>query len=408
MFFSEDKEVLNFSQSLNRKVVFFKQKAAETNIRIKTCIPEKLYLQMDAYALDCILNNLFDNAIKYNMPGGEVIIKLFKNKKTIFLTIKNTGFAIPNEQWENIFKPYYQLSHKKKNYQGIGMGLSIVKKIVLEASGKIYVESSSLKGTLFIIELPDYVPGIYDGFNKFSDDLLSYSYSSQTIKLPDEEYDEFKSTIFVIDDNKDMVKFLYTLMSDEYNFFYALNGNSALKKLKIIPFPDIIICDIMMDEMDGYDFHNIIKNHKHFNSIPFIFLSAKSKVKEKLKALSNGAIDFIEKPFSADELMAKIESMLTLVQLKEEKIGDIIKQRIVHSITKQTNMPFSHIRSKFHLNPKEIKLIQLIKENYQHKEIAHKLNLSEQTIKNIAHTVYKKCGVNSKEKLLELIEHSIR
>ena len=94
------------------------------------------------------------------------------------------------------------------------------------------------------------------------------------------------------------------------NFYYAKNGKQALDKLESIPFPDLIICDVMMDVMDGYTFQQHISEMEKFNSIPFIFLTAKSMENDRLKGLSQGAIDYISKPFSIKELTYKINSLL--------------------------------------------------------------------------------------------------
>ena len=108
-----------------------------------------------------------------------------------------------------------------------------------------------------------------------------------------------------------MLNYLFKKLSEKYNTYAALNGNDALKKLKELKIlPDLIITDIMMDKVDGYDFAKIISKSASYSHIPFIFLSAKATVTDKLQGLKLGAIDYVPKPFSIAELLQKIDSIL--------------------------------------------------------------------------------------------------
>lgn len=108
-----------------------------------------------------------------------------------------------------------------------------------------------------------------------------------------------------------MLHFLAKKLSDKYNIFCSLNGVEALKKLKDLPvILDLILSDIMMDKMDGFAFAKAIADQNEYNHVPIIFLTAKSTPTDKLKGLRLGAIDFIPKPFSFEELSQKIETFL--------------------------------------------------------------------------------------------------
>jgi DNA-binding response OmpR family regulator len=125
-------------------------------------------------------------------------------------------------------------------------------------------------------------------------------------------------TIMIIEDNLDMLSYLLTKVSARnYNVLVAVNGSEAIKKLKTNSLmPDLFICDVMMDTMDGYQFREINSKDAKYNHIPFIFLTAKSEKVDKVKGLKLGAIDFIMKPFSINELMQKVESILNLAGKK--------------------------------------------------------------------------------------------
>ena len=123
-----------------------------------TEIEKDLYIKMDPSAADRITNNLLDNAVKYTEPEGRISVSLSAEDLSLVLKVKDTGIGISPEQQANIFKPYFQISHKKRNVQGIGMGLNIVRKIIDETGGEISVSSQEGEGTEFTVRFKQHVP----------------------------------------------------------------------------------------------------------------------------------------------------------------------------------------------------------------------------------------------------------
>lgn len=118
-----------------------------------------------------------------------------------------------------------------------------------------------------------------------------------------------------------MLSSLQNDLSGEYNIFYSINGKEALEILKNIPKPDIILSDIMMDVMDGFEFHTELLKDSNFNSVPFIFLTAKGSEDDKISSLKKGAVDYITKPFNIDEVKSKLHSLLKIKEaLNRERI----------------------------------------------------------------------------------------
>jgi DNA-binding NarL/FixJ family response regulator len=199
-----------------------------------------------------------------------------------------------------------------------------------------------------------------------------------------------------------MLVFLQSHFKVKYNVYYAFNGEEALRKIKWIPLPDLIISDIMMDEMDGNEFYEELKKDNTLNNIPFIFLTAKSTSDDKIKGLLKGAVDYIYKPFLIDELAAKVDS-ITKNRENQRKINiDEFEKKLHDLLNKKNRINYEHLFKKYKINPKEKIVIMLLKDGLEYKEIGVELNLSLSGVKKRIYNIYKKCGVQNKLELFNL------
>ncbi len=313
VFYNHD-QVINISEVLSNKVKVFQSYAKNKGIIINSDVKNKLFLKADPFAVDRIINNLLDNAIKFTFKGS-IDVFLGDHENSIVFKVKDTGPGITEEQQKNIFSPYYQISHRKQNVQGIGMGLYITSEIVKSLKGTIEIKSEKGRGTEFSISLPAYIP---KGTDSISADfgITSPEYFQFELKARKENYISQRENILVVEDNKNLLAFLQYKLSQKYNVFTAENGLKAKEKILSIPLPDLIVSDIMMDEMDGYEFYENTMRKEIYKNIPFIFLTAKTGKNERIKGLELGAVDFIYKPFSAEELMNRIEALLRMQKMK--------------------------------------------------------------------------------------------
>ena len=415
--------IINLSNIINTKISLFREIADKKKIKIFDNIHKNIYTNIDAYAIDRILNNLLDNAIKYNKENGEITVILKTKKNIIKFIISDTGIGIDKEQQKNIFDPYYQLSHHKRNIQGIGIGLSIVKKIIDEVNGEIEINSTPNIGTEFKLKFKRY-------YLKRNNIIINEDYNStkpikslSNIYLKDSDYNKERYNIYIIEDNVNLLMFLKEAIIEKYNFYYALNGKDALEKIKNIPKPHVIISDIMMDEMDGYTFFENIHDNEDFKSIPFIFLTAKNMEEDRIKGLSKGAIDFISKPFYIEELIIKIESIIKYYEKNREQIQKNISNELYNYIkekfsttkklhyTKNNNSEYNIIGklySKYKITKKENEIINLLKQGFEYKEIGSKLGISINTVRTYIKRIYKKCNVKNINELSNLINKSFK
>jgi len=407
IFYNHD-QIVNFSDILNAKILLFKKAAGKKLIKFLSDIEENVYLKIDPYALDRIINNLLDNAVKYSYEDCKIDVALKTLDNEIVFIVSDTGIGISDEQMKHIFKPYHQISYKKQNIQGIGLGLSIVEKIVNEINGNIKIESKENKGTKFTVffkkcnVINDYK--VRDDFN-----LLKPNDYIPMNKLKKEIYIKERKTIFIIEDNHDMLSFLQSNLYDDYNIYIAHNGLEALNKIDNIPKPDLIISDIMMDEMDGYEFYDGLSNKSKYDDIPFIFLTAKMSRLEKLNGLKKGAVDYVFKPFLFDELKSKINSLLKLIERQNKKRITNINNKISKLLQEENflnneGLNFNIIYNDYKINKTEKEIVALLIKGLEYKEICSRLNLSLGAVRKKIHIIYKKFKVQNKIELVNIFK----
>ena len=410
-------QIIDLSCYLKDKIEIFSNNAAQKNIILKYDIKNNIYIKADTLAIERIINNLIDNSIKYTNNGGEILIDLNSKDDKIYIKIQDTGIGISKNLHENIFKPYYQLSTNKQNIQGIGMGLYIVKKTIDSLKGKILLESEVNKGTTFTIVLKKYEL-------KHNDLIINQQKSFNEnmqhplLKIKEAKNQGEKQGILIVEDNIDMINFLIDYFSTNYNVYSAKNGKDALLKLKDIHSPEIIISDIMMNEMDGYEFIELLYSNNDYKNIPVIFLTAKSTNENKIKGLRKGAIDYIYKPFEIEELSIKVNSILKNRMYQKNKNTEKLKQHITRALDDYTKEPIKYNKNKYELNinknfinvlnrnnitNREREVIDLLMKGLYYKEIASKLGISTKTIENHISKIYKKFNVQNKVELINAL-----
>lgn len=345
--FYKHNQILDLSDLLEKKIVLFREIAARKQITIESEVVDRIYIKADPYAIDRVINNLIDNAIKYTDHKGEVRVNLSLKKGKVRLVVSDTGFGISPDQQKHIFELYHQISHEKRNLQGIGLGLFIVKKIVESLKGDIHLHSKLGEGSTFEVELPLYRLTTADTVQLD----IRYSKPMDVVpvdtRLEEMEFDPGLNTLLVVEDNINLLHFLQKSLARHYNIFFSLNGKHALKKLKKIPRPDVILSDVMMDEMDGYQLFEALSGDPRYRDIPFIFLSARASFSDRVRGLNEGAIDYIPKPFTIEELTAKINSILRNLTIRRtlfemEKFASIGK--LAAGISHEVFNPLSGIR----------------------------------------------------------------
>lgn len=387
--FNHDQSI-EIIQHIYNRMVLFKSLAENKKIKLKLDLPKaKAYTKIDLVAFDNIINNLVENAIKYTNEYGEVLVKvdLIDNIK---IKIFNSGEGIDEKNLENIYKMYFQINSKNKVNQGIGLGLSLVKKIVEEVGGSITVWSKKGIGTEFCVEFikEKNITTVDNNSNNLS---LNY-YPESLVTIKPNMYLVERHTILLVEDNSELLYFLQSIFYDQFNVFCASNGEDAINQLKYIPQPDIIISDIMMDKIDGLNFYKKIREIDKFKLLPIVYISAKNGEEIKLKCLESGAIDFISKPFNKDELLLKVSSILNLTtKIQSSSISN-----------EQIQKDLEKLYIKYNVSNRQIEMITYLKKGFERKEIAYELGISINTVKTQLKRLFEKCKVNNKTELINI------
>ncbi len=316
----------------------FDEFAVEKEISLKfTTLKKRLVTNFDADIFEKILNNLLSNAFKFTDPGGAISVNLSlifdsdendfsdskKETQFIELTVKDTGKGIQNKNLNKIFLRFFQTDENNAN-SGAGIGLALVKELVSLHKGKIFVSSAPGKGTKFTIQIPNNLV-IQSAVAEPVKTDLNQEKSEEQLQLQSGEVADVQARIMlIVEDNADVRQFIAGHFNPAYKIVQAKNGNEGwTEALNCIP--DIIISDILMPDVDGYEFCKRIKNDERTSHIPVILLTALHSKEHELKGLSAGADDYITKPFDLSVLQVKVENILSMREsLKEKYTGTVI------------------------------------------------------------------------------------
>jgi signal transduction histidine kinase/ligand-binding sensor domain-containing protein/DNA-binding response OmpR family regulator len=280
----------------------------------------------DADKIEKIIHNLLSNAFKYTPSEGKIIVKLIAvetntdhETEMLQITVEDTGIGINEEFKSKIFERFFQIDTNEEQISGTGIGLALTQELIAIYGGKISLESEPGIGSKFIVSLP--CSAQHFKANEITKEIISthnksietyYSNELTNVELPgtdEKNPDPGKSTVLLVEDNKDIIQFLQEQFSEDFNFVYALNGFSGFEKAVSI-FPQAIILDVMMPKMNGYQLCEKLKKDERTCHIPVIFLTALAEKAEQMEGLENGADDYITKPFDVDLLKIKVNNLI--------------------------------------------------------------------------------------------------
>ncbi|MBN1697513.1 MAG: response regulator [Spirochaetales bacterium] len=381
------------------------------------------------------------------------------------IVISDNGIGIPEKELPFIFERFRQADGSStRRYSGTGIGLSIVKEYIGLLGGSISVQSAPGKGTTFTILLPAFrrpaeekenakagsavqsgslhtADGgasdggidcvlkpeggpVYDHHRYYEDAVFVHPFitpetgarhdaveSGGSSLSPGKTTEAAKKNILLVEDNEELLSYLGETIGTRYNVVTARNGKTALETLKSMRHPpDVIVSDIMMPVMDGWEFHRTVAEIREYLHVPFLFLTA--RVDDKLRGLSLGAVDYICKPFLIDEVVHKIDS---LVKLKDhQKRADTIqlRERLFRFFLdgdgeEETHTEIFDERCRlYNITEKEKQIILLVRQGYADKEIADRLNVSPHTVNTHLKNIYKKCRSNCRIDMLNKFTHN--
>jgi signal transduction histidine kinase/ligand-binding sensor domain-containing protein/DNA-binding response OmpR family regulator len=304
----------------------FVNQAKDKNIDYTFQIPENnIEIIGDYEKIEISLFNLMSNAFKYTPVGGTISLMLAETETDVSIEISDSGGGIEKNNLEVIFEKFKQINSKVSVGTGFGIGLFIVKYFVEKHKGTVSCSSETGKGSVFKL---NFLKGQdhFEGFqistviperSPLVEELMADDAGENVELLADVTSDNElykvmltdKRTLLIIDDNTDIRNYLIKLFSDIYIIYSADNGEEGLKLTKK-HMPDLVLSDVAMDVMDGLELCRKIKENSSLSHIPVILLTASKNPETHLQGISDGADDYITKPFDDDILVARVESLL--------------------------------------------------------------------------------------------------
>ena len=317
-------------------------------------INEPVYVDRDMW--EKIVLNLLSNAFKFTFEGQmEVIIR--QHSDSVELNVRDTGVGIPAEALPRLFERFYRVQDmRSRTHEGSGIGLALVQELVKLHAGTVRVESSIGEGSTFIVTIPlgtAHLPTKQIGVrrNQGSTATGAAPFVEEALRwLPDltgEEASQFRThpeaiavpcppgqelqndtrpVILIADDNADMRHYIARLLAERYRIVESPDGEAALSSVQAHR-PDLILSDVMMPRLDGIGLLQAVRGDQTTKTIPVILLSARAGEESRIEGLEHGADDYLIKPFSARELMARVQAHLDLARVRKEAEQEIARSK---------------------------------------------------------------------------------
>ncbi|MEM7371405.1 MAG: tetratricopeptide repeat protein [Bacteroidota bacterium] len=285
-------------------------------------------IQLDSHKFELIFNNLLSNALKFTPSNGKVNVSLLDLGNQFSLVVEDSGSGIAQEDLTHIFDRFYQATHSGSSAQGgTGIGLALCHEYAKLFQGSMTVESELGKGSTFRFQFP--LKQVLGAFNAAETPDI-------TPPVPFAEQESFQPLsgkhLLLVEDNHSLRTYIQTVLANRYQISSAENGKIALELLEEEAFRnsiDLIISDVMMPVMDGFQLLEHVKEDPLLRSIPVVILTARAEMVDKLKALRIGVDDYMTKPFQEEELQARIDNLLRHAEqrkiVQETGFGDEVE-----------------------------------------------------------------------------------
>ena len=305
-------------------------------------ICDPVYVDRDMW--EKIVLNLLSNAFKFTFEG-EITIELRKQDSVAELRVRDTGIGIPAEELPRLFERFHRVQNARgRTHEGTGIGLALVQELVKLQGGSVRVESTLGRGSTFIVSIPmggggpsrpkigesrhvsaaiarpfvdeaqRWLPDADDPSEDLSEAFASYETFDGAAPEPNQVG---KPRVLIADDNADMRQYLVRLLSERY-FTEAVGDGEACLAAARQQIPGLILTDVMMPRLDGLGLLSAIRADPHLSGIPVIMLSARAGEESRVEGMEAGADDYLVKPFSAKEVMARIEAHLNIARVRSE------------------------------------------------------------------------------------------
>ena len=300
---------------------------ADRNVEVEySTDPTKIPMDFVPQYIERIMLNLISNAVKFSRPGGSVQVHASVKGDSLVLTVHDEGVGMTAEQMKGIFKPFYQADNGSYN-AGSGLGLPLAELSAKAMGGAISVNSKPGHGALFTVTIPlkASVP-VEEAFKmeNYTPEQPELAATGMPASAEDESDSEADLTrVLIVEDTTDVARYIAAQMNPTFSYYFAANGKEALAKAEKLV-PDLIITDVMMPEMDGFELTEQIRKSTIVDHVPVIMVTARATHDDRMKGLEAGADAYLEKPFHADELNIRAEKLMAQRTMMRRKFASVL------------------------------------------------------------------------------------
>ncbi|MCC6952906.1 MAG: response regulator [Deltaproteobacteria bacterium] len=301
----------------------FDSVATDRSLHYTVDVPESLeHIHVDPEMLERVLVNLLSNAFKFTPSGGKVRFSIFEQEHSVRVEIADSGPGIPEGLRDSVFERFRRGDDQTTAaVSGMGLGLSIVRELVTLLKGTVSVSEAPEGGALFVVTIPRRAPddvevhpplpsSIVDRQNRDREAQLYVPHHASSEQSNREWGDPNAPLVLVVEDNPDMREYVASLLRKTLRVITANDGKQGLDKALAVR-PNVIVSDIMMPGMTGDELVEQLRSRAETADIPIVMLSARADPELRVELLRKGVTDFISKPFSADEFVARVSRIAT-------------------------------------------------------------------------------------------------
>ncbi|MEQ1745811.1 MAG: two-component regulator propeller domain-containing protein [Saprospiraceae bacterium] len=285
----------------------------------------EFWMDFDPDKLQKIVTNLLSNAVKFTPPGGQVTLRA-RAGETLQFSVADTGPGIATEKLPLVFDRFYQApptqGAEPNPEAGTGIGLALTRELVHLLGGQVRAESRRGMGAIFTVTLP--VTRTAEQRQVREDDF--FAENPQPVPVPEGAVhaaavlprNSDRPHLLLIEDNPDVRRYLSSLLATDYHLHQARHGREGVESaFRLVP--DLVVSDVMMPEMDGFEVCHVLKTDVRTSHIPVVLLTAKADQPSKIEGLKFGADAYLAKPFHPEELFAQLRNLIELRRRLQEK-----------------------------------------------------------------------------------------
>lgn len=309
----------NLSKSLPQWAEGFRMMAQRKGVDIELRVDEGLNMKADYDKVEKICYNLLSNAVKYTDKGGHILVQAHVQEEQVIISVADNGQGMDPAEMRHVFDRFYQASHA---HGGTGIGLALVKAFAEMHGGTVGVKSKPGEGTVFTVQLPCEQQGALanDVPTSNNDAEMTVPTNDESLEKPQEESRKQRITsseeqldeqpiVLLVDDSRDIRQYLTTILSANYDVREASDGKAGLQRA-ISEVPDIVISDVKMPGIDGFELCRQLKRETSTSHIPVILLTAQTKEELRVEGYDCGADAYITKPFSSKVILARVRNLI--------------------------------------------------------------------------------------------------